>query len=94
MKQRVILAMALITRPEIVILDEPTSALDILTQASIMNVLKKISKELSISFILITHDLCIASEIAQKNSRNVCRSAGGANYSSGLFYQTPPSLCC
>ena len=64
MRQRAIIAMALITDPDLVILDEPTSALDVLTQASIMNALKKIKQELGLSFILITHDIATSSELA------------------------------
>lgn len=66
MRQRAVLAMALITEPELVIMDEPTSALDVLTQASIMNVLKRIKAELGTSFILITHDVATSSEIADR----------------------------
>jgi oligopeptide/dipeptide ABC transporter ATP-binding protein len=64
MRQRVALAMALVTSPQLVVLDEPTSALDVLTQANIFNVLKKIKKELGTSFILITHDIATSSELA------------------------------
>jgi peptide/nickel transport system ATP-binding protein len=64
MRQRVAIAMALITQPDLIILDEPTSALDVLTQANIMNVLKTIKKELGMSFILITHDIATSSELA------------------------------
>ncbi len=66
MRQRVVLAMALVTEPDLVIMDEPTSALDVLTQASIMNVLKAIKQELGTSFILITHDVATSSEIADR----------------------------
>jgi len=66
MKQRVIIAMALITNPQIVILDEPTSALDIITQANIMNLLKILKKELNLSYIFITHDIATTSELADK----------------------------
>ena len=66
MRQRVVLAMALVTEPELVILDEPTSALDVLTQASIMNVLKRIKQEQGTSFMLITHDVATSSEIADR----------------------------
>jgi peptide/nickel transport system ATP-binding protein len=64
MRQRTALAMALVTKPRLVVLDEPTSALDVLTQANIMNVLKEIRRELRTSFILITHDVATSSELA------------------------------
>ena len=64
MRQRVAIAMSLVSLPELVILDEPTSALDVLTQANIFNVLKSIKKELGVSFILITHDIATSSELA------------------------------
>ncbi|TFH87180.1 ABC transporter ATP-binding protein [Billgrantia azerbaijanica] len=66
MRQRAVLAMALVAEPELVILDEPTSALDVLTQASIMNALKRIKRELGTSFILITHDVATSSELADR----------------------------
>ena len=66
MRQRVALAMALITSPGLILLDEPTSALDLLTQANIMNVLKRIKHELGTSFILITHDIATSSELADE----------------------------
>jgi len=64
MRQRVAIAMALVTSPRLIILDEPTSALDVLTQANIFNVLKRLKHELGISFILITHDIATSSELA------------------------------
>lgn len=66
MRQRVALAMALVTSPGLVILDEPTSALDLLTQANIFNVLKSIKQELGTSFILITHDIATSSDLADE----------------------------
>jgi oligopeptide/dipeptide ABC transporter ATP-binding protein len=66
MRQRVAIAMALVTSPNLVILDEPTSALDVLTQANIFNVLKRLKKELGLSFILITHDIATSSELADE----------------------------
>jgi oligopeptide/dipeptide ABC transporter ATP-binding protein len=64
MRQRVAIAMSLVTSPALVILDEPTSALDVLTQANIFNVLKRLKHELETSFILITHDIATSSELA------------------------------
>ncbi len=64
MRQRVAIAMALVTLPSLIILDEPTSALDLLTQANIFNVLKRIKQELGTSYILITHDIATSSELA------------------------------
>ncbi len=66
MRQRVAIAMALVTSPGLIILDEPTSALDVLTQANIFNVLKRIKKEMGTSFILITHDIATSSELADE----------------------------
>jgi len=64
MKQRAVISMALIMRPTIVILDEPTSALDVITQANIMNLLKLLKRDLNLSYIFITHDLSLASELS------------------------------
>jgi peptide/nickel transport system ATP-binding protein len=66
MRQRAALAMALVTSPNLIILDEPTSALDLLTQANIMNVLKRIKQDLGTSYILITHDIATSSELADE----------------------------
>ncbi|MCW5877299.1 MAG: ABC transporter ATP-binding protein [Anaerolineales bacterium] len=66
MRQRVAIAMALVTNPQLVVLDEPTSALDLLTQANIMNLLKRVKKETDASFILITHDIATSSELADR----------------------------
>ena len=65
MKQRIVIAMALMLEPEFVIADEPTTALDVLVQAQIINLLKKLKKE-GMTIMLITHDLAIVSEIADK----------------------------
>lgn len=64
MRQRVLLALSLILRPQIVIMDEPTTAVDILTQRSILDVLKQLRSELNFSVIFISHDLAVAAEIA------------------------------
>ena len=65
MKQRAVIAMALLLRPKLVIADEPTTALDVLVQAQIMGLLKKLKKD-GMSFVLISHDLGIISEISDR----------------------------
>ena len=65
MKQRIVIAMALLLKPKFVIADEPTTALDVLIQAQIVNLLKKLKKD-GMSIMLITHDLAVLSEIADK----------------------------
>jgi len=65
MKQRVVIAMALILKPKFVIADEPTTALDVLIQAQIINLFKKLKKD-GQSFMIISHDLAVLSEVAEK----------------------------
>jgi len=65
MKQRVIIAMALLLKPKLVIADEPTTALDVIMQAQIINLLKGLKKK-GMSIMLISHDLAILSEVAEK----------------------------
>ena len=65
MKQRVIIAMALILKPKFVIADEPTTALDVLIQAQIVNLFKKLKTD-GQSFMIISHDLAVLSEVAEK----------------------------
>lgn len=64
MKQRIMIAMALSCSPCLVILDEPTSALDVIIQAQIMNLLKKLKQDLKLAGLFITHDLALASDLA------------------------------
>ena len=65
MKQRLVIAMALLLKPKFVVADEPTTALDVLIQAQIINLLKNLKKK-GMSLMLISHDLAILSEIAEK----------------------------
>ncbi len=65
MKQRLVIAMALLLKPKFVIADEPTTALDVLIQAQIINLLKNLKKK-GMSLMLISHDLAVLSEIAEK----------------------------
>jgi peptide/nickel transport system ATP-binding protein len=66
MKQRVVIAMALLLDPNILIADEPTTALDMLAQSQIISLLNKLRKENRLTIIIITHDLAVVSQIADK----------------------------
>jgi peptide/nickel transport system ATP-binding protein len=66
MKQRAMMAMALICNPDIVIADEPTTALDVIVQAQVLKEIKKLQKELGLSMILISHDLSVVAETCEK----------------------------
>ncbi len=64
MKQRCMIAMALICRPKLLIADEPTTALDVTIQAQILDLLRGLQKDLGMAVILITHDLGVVAEMA------------------------------
>ncbi len=66
MRQRAMIAIALACKPSLVIADEPTTALDVTIQAQILDLLKKLQKEMKSGIILITHDLGVVAEMADK----------------------------
>ncbi|SDG96650.1 oligopeptide transport system ATP-binding protein [Fervidobacterium changbaicum] len=66
MLQRIMIALALITNPEILIADEPTTALDVTIQAQVLKLMNELKQEMKMSTIFITHDLGIVAEIADR----------------------------
>ena len=66
MRQRVMIAMALITKPELLIADEPTTALDVTVQAQILELIKKMQHELGMAVVFITHDLGVVSGLCDR----------------------------
>ncbi len=66
MRQRIVIAMALVCQPEVLIADEPTTALDVTIQAQILNLFKDIQKKTGVSIIIITHDLGVVAQVADR----------------------------
>lgn len=66
MRQRIVIAMALVCEPDVLIADEPTTALDVTIQAQILELFKDIQKKTGVSIILITHDLGVVAQVADR----------------------------
>jgi len=101
MKQRVIIAIALACKPELLLADEPTTALDVTIQAQILNMMKELKQEFATSMVLITHDLGVvaetcdrvavvyAGEIVEIGAADVVFEKRSHPYTKGLFDSLP-----
>ena len=101
MKQRVVIAMALACRPELLLADEPTTALDVTIQAQVLDMMESLKEKLNTSMILITHDLGIvagmcdrvavvyAGEIVEQGTTEEVFNFPGHPYTLGLFQSLP-----
>ncbi len=101
MRQRVMIAMALACRPDLLIADEPTTALDVTIQAQILDLLRKLQAELEMSIMLITHDLGVIAEtceevvvmyagrVVEQAPTDVLFASPGHHYTAGLLRSVP-----
>ena len=88
MRQRVMIAMALITKPDLVIADEPTTALDVTVQAQILELMKKMRAELGMAVILISHDLGVISGFCDRAMVMYAGQVMETAKTEDLFYKT------
>ncbi len=77
MRQRVVIALALAAEPELIIADEPTTALDVSVQAQIIALLKRLGRDHGTAVMLITHDMGVIAEAADRVGGDVCRPGRG-----------------
>ncbi|AKL84051.1 ABC transporter ATP-binding protein [Bacillus atrophaeus] len=87
MRQRIVIAMALICEPDILIADEPTTALDVTIQAQILELFKEIQRKTKVSIILITHDLGVVAQVADRVAVMYAGKIAEIGTREDIFYQ-------
>ncbi|ATH95243.1 peptide ABC transporter ATP-binding protein [Bacillus glycinifermentans] len=87
MRQRIVIAMALICEPEILIADEPTTALDVTIQAQILELFKDIQRKTGVAIILITHDLGVVAQTADRIAVMYAGKIAETGTRADIFYQ-------
>lgn len=85
MRQRVVIAIALLANPKLIIADEPTTALDVTIQAQILKLMKKLVKEKGCALMLITHDLAVVSEMADRINVMYCGKVIESGYTKDII---------
>lgn len=87
MRQRVLLALSLLLNPQVLILDEPTTALDIITQRTIIKLLRELKEDQHFTMIFISHDLAIAAELADRVATMYAGRIVELGSSDDIFYR-------
>lgn len=88
MRQRVMLAIAMVMNPLLLIADEPTTALDVTVQAQILDLMKKLQKEMGMSIIMITHDLGVVADMSNKVEVMYAGQIMEEGFTNDIFYNT------
>jgi peptide/nickel transport system ATP-binding protein len=92
MRQRVLIAMALACRPQLIVADEPVTALDVMTQAQILDLLRSLTDRLELSMILISHDLSVIAEVCDSVSVMYAGKIVETGPTSAIFAPEQPGL--